>query len=66
MSALACSRHLSFRCPEDSKHNMTYRAEFALVGKISSTLTYSARSAPKKLDSPRVIRLDLPVPIKAS
>ena len=30
VSALACSRHLSFHCPEVSKHNVTYRDDFAL------------------------------------
>jgi len=31
MSALGCSRYLSFRCPKVSKHNVIYRDDFAPV-----------------------------------
>jgi hypothetical protein len=117
MSALACSRHLNFRCPKASKHDTTYRDEFAPVGgeraqglyaglgevafltragawriarneltmtpllqpqlSISSKLiarvndssrvvSEFVRALKGKLDSPRRVRLDLPLPMKAS
>jgi hypothetical protein len=127
MSALACSRHLSFRCPEVSKHNADLSGRIRTCGQnklnahlfgeeraqelyaglgevafltragawriarheltmrlllqpqlsISSKLIARANDSSRvvseflrtlkgKLDSPRRIRLDLPLPMKAS